>query len=202
MTPRQIELIRETFGKTTGIEDQFATLFYNKLFALDPSLRALFKEDMSDQREKLMRVLGVVVANASRIDAVIPTVQGLGKRHVKYGVKEENYKTVGTALLGALSDALGSGFTSEVREAWTQVYVTLSKVMIEAGRVQQHAEKMEAARSAQVATDSTHDVDESQADGASGEKSKMTMFLMGGGVDRRRRDCMGQVFSQLNLYCD
>jgi len=152
MTPRQVSLIRQSFSHLVQLEAQVASIFYAKLFRLDPSLRPLFKGDMTEQGRKLMKVLGVVVASADRLDDVIPTVRGLGKRHVGYGVTEAHYQTVGQALIATLQEGLGEMFTDELREAWTLVYVTLSNAMIDAARVHLHAQQMERKMERQAAS--------------------------------------------------
>jgi hemoglobin-like flavoprotein len=60
---------------------------------------------------------------------LVPVVQDLGRRHVGYGVKDEHYATVGTALLWTLEKGLGDAFTTEVKEAWTTVYTLLATTM-------------------------------------------------------------------------
>ena len=61
-------------------------------------------------------------------------MQELGRRHVKYGVPESSYATVGEALIWTLEQGLGEDFTEETRQAWGLTYTTLSGVMIEASR--------------------------------------------------------------------
>jgi hypothetical protein len=62
MTPVQQSLVQASFAKVVPIADTAATLFYEDLFRRDPSLRALFKEDMAEQRRKLMAMIGTAVA--------------------------------------------------------------------------------------------------------------------------------------------
>jgi len=59
MTPAQIEAVKNSWSKVTPIADQASVLFYERLFALDPSLRTLFKPDMTEQRKLLMTMLGI-----------------------------------------------------------------------------------------------------------------------------------------------
>ena len=66
MTPRQIALVRENFAAVKPIADTAAALFYDRLFALDPSLRALFKSGMREQGAKLMQMIGVAVPGCTR----------------------------------------------------------------------------------------------------------------------------------------
>jgi hemoglobin-like flavoprotein len=130
MTPEQQHLIKTSFSKIAPIADTAATLFYDDLFARDPRLRALFKDDMAEQRKKLMLTLSVVVQNVSNWDAISMTVRSLGRRHVTYGVSAGDYATVGSALIATLEKGLGSDFTPEVREAWTACITALAAEMV------------------------------------------------------------------------
>lgn len=132
MNPHQIELVQTSFGKVAPIADQAAVIFYEELFARDPSLRALFADDMTEQRRKLMTMLGTAVNGLRNWEAVQPVVAQLGARHVGYGVRPEHYATVGAALLAALATGLGPDFTPEVEAAWTEVYGALSSEMLKA----------------------------------------------------------------------
>jgi len=131
MTPRQIELVRSSFANVEPIADVAATIFYRRLFDLDPSVRALFTAtDMAAQRRNLMQTLTVVVRGLDRLDALVPAVEALGRRHGRYGVKPEDFETVGAALLDTLGEGLGDAFTLETRDAWAAAYGILASVMI------------------------------------------------------------------------
>lgn len=132
MTPETVALVQGSFRQVAPIAEQAATLFYGRLFELDPSLKPLFKGDMTEQGKKLMKVLGVAVASLEDLPGLVPVVQDLGRRHVAYGVLPEHYATVGSALLWTLEQGLGAGFTPEVKAAWSEVYGLLATVMKEA----------------------------------------------------------------------
>lgn len=132
MTPRQVELVQGTWEKCVPIADQAAVLFYGRLFELDPNLKPLFTSDMKEQGRKLMTMITVAVRGLNDLNKLVPAVQELGKRHVGYGVKDEHYATVGTALLWTLEKGLGDAFTSEVKESWTTVYGVLATTMKDA----------------------------------------------------------------------
>lgn len=139
MNEEQIEVIQSTWAVARPIQTQMADIFYAKLFELDPSLEALFPEDMAEQKAKLMRTLNMLVDALYRFDELVPAVRDLGRRHLSYGVKEEHYRKVGAALLFALEKALGSKWDPEVEEAWTALYSLLAQVMITAARKAQVA---------------------------------------------------------------
>jgi hemoglobin-like flavoprotein len=130
MTPTQIRLVQESFSKVAPISEQAAVIFYDRLFAVAPSVRALFPDDMSEQRKKLMATLAVVVNGLTNLPAVLPAASALAKRHVGYGAKPEHYPVVGGALLWTLERGLGEAWTPELAEAWAAAYGTLSGFMI------------------------------------------------------------------------
>jgi len=105
-------------------------LFYDRLFEVAPSVKAMFPADMTEQRKKLMGTLAVVVNGLSNLGAVLPAASALAKRHVSYGAKPEHYPVVGGALLWTLEKGLGDAWTPEVANAWTAAYGTLSGYMI------------------------------------------------------------------------
>ncbi|MCO6412722.1 MAG: hypothetical protein J5I92_08260 [Thiogranum sp.] len=129
MTPEQAALVKTSWAKVVPIADKAAELFYGKLFELDPSLRSMFKGDMAEQGQKLMRMINTAVNGLDRLDAIVPAVQQLGVRHVGYGVTDAHYDTVGTALIWTLGQGLGDAFTEEVQTAWATVYGVLAGTM-------------------------------------------------------------------------
>ena len=129
MTPRQVELVQQSWAKVVPIKDQAAQIFYAKLFDANPGLKLLFKGDMAEQGKKLMTMITVAVNGLSRLDRIVPAVQDLGRRHAGYGVKDADYDTVGAALLATLRQGLGPAFTDEVAAAWAQTYGLLADTM-------------------------------------------------------------------------
>jgi len=134
MTPRQIALVQDSWNDVLAVSETAAQLFYLRLFALDPSLRLMFKGEMREQGRKLIAMMSVAVNGLTRIETLVPVVEALGRRHAGYGVKDEHYATVAVALLWALEKSLGTRFTYEVHEAWTAGYGLLANTMQGAAR--------------------------------------------------------------------
>ena len=130
MTPRQITLVQDSFAAVRDDADTAAALFYQRLFARQPSLRALFADDMGEQRRRLMQMIGVGVSHLQCVEAVLPALRDLGRRHVGYGVREDDYGTVGAVLLETLALALGARFDDEMRDAWVAAYGLLAGAMM------------------------------------------------------------------------
>jgi hemoglobin-like flavoprotein len=89
---------------------------------------------MTDQKKKLVGMLGNVIASLHRLEVILPSIAGLGRRHVDYGVAEKDYGTMAAALFWTLEQGLGDAWNPEVKAAWTAVYVTLPGAMVEAGQ--------------------------------------------------------------------
>lgn len=132
MTPQQIATVRRSFAQIVPIKEFAAALFYERLFEIDPSTRALFSSDLKAQGSKLIMAIAMVVHALDRIEPMLGTLKELARRNVDYGVQERHYESVGAALLWTLEQGLGDGFTPDVSEAWTAAYDLLSRTMIAA----------------------------------------------------------------------
>lgn len=129
MNPEKIALVRSSWQQVLPIQDTAAQLFYGQLFELDPSVRSLFKGDMTEQGRKLMAMINTVVNSLDALGPILGTIEALGRRHVAYGVTETHYDTVGNALIWTLGQGLGQQFTPAVEDAWAEAYDTLASAM-------------------------------------------------------------------------
>ncbi|MBS0330934.1 MAG: hemin receptor [Proteobacteria bacterium] len=132
MTPENIALVKTSWQQVLPIQKTAAELFYGRLFELDPSLRPLFRGDMTEQGRKLMTMINTVVMSLDRLGPMLGAIEDLGRRHVAYGVTEAHYDTVGGALIWTLGKGLGEQFTPAVQAAWTEAYDTLASAMKQA----------------------------------------------------------------------
>lgn len=132
MTPQQIALVQTGFARATRLGPHLAATFYAELFAIDPSLRAMFKGDMIALGEKLMSTLDIAVKSLDQPEALTPTLQALAIRHVDYGVEPQHYAIAGTALMRTLRHELGADMTPEARQAWAAAYQWISDTMRDA----------------------------------------------------------------------
>ena len=129
MAPALVAELRRTWQLVAPMADEVAQLFYERLFEIDPSLRALFQTDPGVRRRKLMDALEFVVTRVDRPDELIPMLTALGQRHAGYGVRPEHYAVVGEALLWTLDEGVGALRTPHARDAWVQTYELISATM-------------------------------------------------------------------------
>ena len=71
MNPEQVKLVKSSFGSLVPTADEAGRLFYERLFALDPALRPLFKGDMAEQSRSLMRMIAVAVNGLDRLETIV-----------------------------------------------------------------------------------------------------------------------------------
>jgi hemoglobin-like flavoprotein len=130
MSPEQKALVKETWLKVVPMADTAARLFYERLFEIDATSEPLFKTtNLAEQRRKLIQALSKVMQGLDHLEALVPTLANLGRRHAQYGVTDSQYETVGAALLWTLEQGLGSAWTPEVKSAWSAAYFLLADVM-------------------------------------------------------------------------
>lgn len=129
MEPNQIKLVQDSFAKVAPLGDAVAEIFYGELFAIDPSLKSMFKGDMKQQGRKLLTALTMVVRGLDKPETIVPAAEKLAIKHLDYGVTYRHYTLVGNALLRTLKKGLGEDFTPETRKAWIAAYQLLADVM-------------------------------------------------------------------------
>ncbi|MCY7295556.1 globin domain-containing protein [Alteromonas sp. a30] len=126
---RQIELVQRSFTQVAPHAVSCSAAFYRRLFELDPSLKALFKNDIHVQGVMLMKVLAMAVNSLYDLDSIADDLRILGARHVGYGVQRAHYKIVEKALIMMLQDVQGETFSKELEVAWQQVFRCISRLM-------------------------------------------------------------------------
>ena len=132
MDQAQQDLVRTSFAKVAPNADLAAGMFYDRLFAIDPALKNLFKENLNTQAQKLISMITFVVHKLNNLQDVVKDVKALGKRHKNYNVKPEHYAVVAQALLWTLEKGAGDTWTEDHRDAWVAAYTILSQTMMQA----------------------------------------------------------------------
>jgi hemoglobin-like flavoprotein len=129
--PLNVELLESSFLQIKAQETKFMTHFYQALFADYPEVKPLFANThMKKQAKQLFKSLVLVVENLRDPNVLSKALQGLGTRHVQYGVLPEHYPMVGSTLLKALSTCLDSAWTPATEQAWSSAYTVVTELML------------------------------------------------------------------------
>ena len=137
MSPEQKNLVKGTWAMVVPIADTAAGLFYDRLFAIDSSTRSMFAAtNMPEQRKRLLQALGYVISGLDKTEQLLPAIQRLGRNHVRYGVTDTHYDSVGSALLWTLEQGLKDAWTPAVKDAWVAAYTLVAGVMKDAAKAE------------------------------------------------------------------
>ncbi len=97
-----VQRMRKSFDKVASFGDEVPLFFYSHLFLSHPGTRAMFPVSMMQQRDRLFRALGHIVAKVDDLDTLVPFLQQLGRDHRKFGTLAAHYPAVGASLLATL----------------------------------------------------------------------------------------------------
>ena len=130
MTPEEKKLVRESWARLRA-DPKTPTLFYRRLFEMNPNARRLFgSKDMQLQGVLFMQMLALFIRGLDDDDpATIEALKASGQRHVGYGVSFSDYDTVGTALLAMIDQQLSGPELPAIRDAWAEAYRQLAATM-------------------------------------------------------------------------
>lgn len=126
----EIELLRDTLFYLQERKDLAASVFYENLFQIDPSLRPMFGEELTEQSNKALFAFGAIVAQIHDIDVCREMTRELAVRHVAYGVLPEHYASVGGAVIKTVEMVMDDAMTDEIARCWQNAYDAVAAVMI------------------------------------------------------------------------
>ncbi|MFF4650360.1 globin domain-containing protein [Streptomyces sp. NPDC001380] len=127
-------VLRDSFAVVERRADHVAKYFYAHLFTHNPGVRALFPEDMGEQRDRLFGALTHLVLRLEDPGRLTAYLGALGRDHRKFEALEEHYPAVGASLVAALRHFSGHSWTAEVEKAWCEAYAVISQAMTDAAR--------------------------------------------------------------------
>ncbi|USD65889.1 globin domain-containing protein [Vibrio sp. SCSIO 43136] len=129
LTEQELQRIQANYALIEQDSAAFSQIFYQKLFALDPSLRSLFRNDIKIQGRKLMAMLELAVRDHQDMAMLVPMLHQLAERHNDYQVKKSHFKHLNTAVQAALSEYLGERLTEQDAKAWRTLFQFLADTM-------------------------------------------------------------------------
>jgi hemoglobin-like flavoprotein len=122
-------LVAASFTRVGARVDALFVAVYERLFAEDPSLRALFPADMTEQRAKLASTIRLTIDGFRSPERLVPILQELGHRHVGYGIAPRHLQVLGRHLLSAIADFDATDWDEQTRLAWERAFGALASAM-------------------------------------------------------------------------
>jgi hemoglobin-like flavoprotein len=127
--------IAESYDQIAHLANRMVTSFYEKFFRACPEVRALFREDMTIQKEHLAATLALVARNIEHLDILQEPIMLLGIQHVGFGARAHQYLIVRDLLLEALAEVLGDKWTDQLRADWYEALNLIIELMLRGGVV-------------------------------------------------------------------
>jgi len=122
LTPDQIALIEISFARVLRSKAELAGRVYERFFDLEPDVRPLFGDDLSQQRAKIMRALSFTVRAMSSDEDLARMADGLARSHRKFYLQPGQLEHMAEAILSAFGDCLGAAFTPAMQDSWQAAF--------------------------------------------------------------------------------
>lgn len=139
-----IERLEASFNLLAPRAEELVDRFYANLFAKHPQVRAMFPDDMAEQKKKLLASLVLVVQNLRKTEKLADPLKKLGAKHVGFKTQPEHYPVVRDTLVGVMADMAGSQWNDQLTSDWSGALDFVSSVMLEG----HHAEVAKAGQQA------------------------------------------------------
>lgn len=133
LAPEEVDLLRTGLHRLARERDHFGALFYERLFALAPDTRPLFRTDPEQLAGKLMTTLAAAVAELHDLRACAAITRDVALRHVGYGVEPAHFRIFNVAAIDTLAIVLGSDFDAEAERVWRKALDAIAEGMIGVG---------------------------------------------------------------------
>ncbi|CAI5459172.1 unnamed protein product [Closterium sp. Yama58-4] len=131
------EIVRETYKKLQPHLSHHALIMFLTIFDVSEEMRDLFwfvrdMDEPAPTNPVLQRhantAFKLICDSCCQLDdrvavaGMLPAMQALGGRHIKYNVRRPHMAVFRMAFLKTVGKALGSGWTEDVEGAWSRAY--------------------------------------------------------------------------------
>lgn len=140
MSPESVERVRDSFRVLAPRGPELFAQFVARVAQASPFLAKFFPEQPRDHAQEFLSPCGLVVKNLHRLTAIEYLLVDMGGKNMLRGVEPQHYGVARDCMLATIAEALGDGWTDEVRSDWTEAIQTVTSLMIRgAGRARRKA---------------------------------------------------------------
>jgi hemoglobin-like flavoprotein len=134
ITAHERDLVQRSWQKIVVAKLDLPTVFYSRLFELNPRFQSLFRGDLRSQSRKLLAHFTYIIENLDHWPMLERQLHALGRRHEDYGVALDDYAAAWRAFMYAIGRVLPDEWTDELRNAYAVLYWKIVLAMIAAYR--------------------------------------------------------------------
>ncbi|KAK3736504.1 hypothetical protein QZH41_009390, partial [Actinostola sp. cb2023] len=138
------DIIRQTWKLVEPVKIAAGKKLFARLFEVNPNLQNTFPafkgleiKDILNSRslylhaKRVMNAIENAVSSLNDAEVFTNYLANLGDRHIPWNVQKEHFNIVGECLLWTFQDMLGPACTTEVAEAWAELYGFIAQSMLE-----------------------------------------------------------------------
>ena len=114
-------------------EKEFGKVLIDKFIELQPRSKSFYKgeEMMNKHADGIVHLLDSILQMLGPdVEFIQEILSQVGKRHAKMGVKAAFFPFLGQSLVWALKETVGDSLTDEHKEAWNEVYDSISSEIV------------------------------------------------------------------------
>ncbi len=130
MTPNAVKLVQESWTQVESAGPAAAALFHCNLLGSRPWLSAPYTGYVDERDAMVMRTFGRAVKGMDILEAHATMLLQIGRVNAECGVQSHHYPYFEVALLQTLGQILGDTFTEPLKQAWTAVFGTMTRLML------------------------------------------------------------------------
>lgn len=140
MNTEQLDQVRDNFRHLAPRGPELFEKFVKRVRAANPTLGKLFPDSPRDHAQPYLAPCGMVVKNMHRLAAIEYLLREMGARNQMLGVEPQHYGIIRDAMLETLREGMGSDWTHELHDDWTDAIQIVTSIMIRgAGRARAKA---------------------------------------------------------------
>jgi nitric oxide dioxygenase len=121
-------LIRRTFTLLANHDEETLALFRDRLRLLNPALLRRLIDQNDTQPRRLLEILALVVALLDNPPALRTQAKLLEVQRRQNHITDEQVQQGFAALLWVIEQQLGDAFTSDIQNAWVQLFRFLTEL--------------------------------------------------------------------------
>jgi hemoglobin-like flavoprotein len=99
-------------------------------FVKAPNVIRLFQNDMKKHGQMFVGMIEIVVNLLRDLRKLIPKLLELEQRHIKYGAKPIDFKTLKETFVDTIREILHQEFANESEIAWNTTFDMISGIML------------------------------------------------------------------------
>ena len=130
MTPEQLESVRRR-RRSSNRPATSVPAASTTSSSVGSRRASLFADDVMAQRDTLVDELVLLVAAADDLHGFLARARVLGLRHQRHGIHAADYTFLGEALIAAIADVVGEGWSAEAEASWRRMYALIAEAMLE-----------------------------------------------------------------------